>query len=99
VSFAAIILCIASYLMFIVVIVVYFVIDSVRKLLDTPLYIFDRKFRLRYRYIFFQTLDLIIKFLLCPADLSMGTISGTTHIKTIFSFSPGTDRHFIGNVL
>jgi hypothetical protein len=27
------------------------------------------------------------------------TISGTTHIKTIFSFSPGTGKHFIGNAL
>jgi hypothetical protein len=29
----------------------------------------------------------------------MGTISGTTHITTIFSFSPGTGKHFIGNAL
>jgi hypothetical protein len=36
VSFAAITLCVASQRMFIVV---YFVIDSVRKLLDTPWYI------------------------------------------------------------
>jgi hypothetical protein len=28
-----------------------------------------------------------------------GTISGTTHIKTISSFSPGTDKHCIGNTL
>jgi hypothetical protein len=34
VSFAAIILCVSSQLVFIVVVVVYFVIDSVRKLLD-----------------------------------------------------------------
>jgi hypothetical protein len=27
----------------------------------------------------------------------MGPISGTTRIKTIFSFSPGTGKHFIGN--
>jgi hypothetical protein len=42
VSFAAIILCIASQRVFIVVVVVvvvYFVIDSVRKLLDTPSYV------------------------------------------------------------
>jgi hypothetical protein len=39
VSFAAINLCVASQRMFIVVIVVYFVIDSVRKRLDTPSYI------------------------------------------------------------
>jgi hypothetical protein len=38
VNFAAITLCIASQRVFIVVIVVYFVIDSVRKLLDTPFY-------------------------------------------------------------
>jgi uncharacterized protein HemY len=43
VSFAAIILCVASERMFfvvvvVVVVVVYFVIDSVRKLLDTPSY-------------------------------------------------------------
>jgi hypothetical protein len=43
VSFAAINLCVASQLVFIVVIVavVYFVIDSVRKLLDTPSYVSD----------------------------------------------------------
>jgi hypothetical protein len=41
VSFAAITLCVASQRVFIVVVVVvvYFVIDSVRKLLDTPSYI------------------------------------------------------------
>jgi hypothetical protein len=38
VSFAAITLCIASQRVFILVVVVYFVIDSVRKLLDTPSY-------------------------------------------------------------
>jgi len=27
----------------------------------------------------------------------MGTISGTTHIKMIFSFSPSNGKHFIGN--
>jgi hypothetical protein len=37
VSFAAITLCVASVLVFIVIIV-YFVMDSVRKLLDTPSY-------------------------------------------------------------
>jgi hypothetical protein len=35
-SFAAITLCVASQRVFIVVVVVYFVIDSVRKLMDTP---------------------------------------------------------------
>jgi len=40
VSFAAITLCVASQRMFIViVVVVYFVMDSIRKLLDTPSYI------------------------------------------------------------
>jgi hypothetical protein len=39
VSFAAITLCVASQRVFIVVVVVYFVIDSVRKLLDTPLHV------------------------------------------------------------
>jgi hypothetical protein len=29
----------------------------------------------------------------------MGTINGMTHIKTIFSISPGIGEHFIGNVL
>jgi len=41
VSFAAITLCVASQRVFIVVVVVYFVIDSVRKLLDIPSYIHD----------------------------------------------------------
>jgi hypothetical protein len=36
--FAVIILCVASKRVFIVVVIVYFVIDSVRKLLDTPPY-------------------------------------------------------------
>jgi hypothetical protein len=39
VSFAAITLCVASQRVFIVVIALYFVIDSVRRLLDTPSYI------------------------------------------------------------
>jgi hypothetical protein len=39
VSFAAITLCVASQRVFIVVVVVYFVIVSVRKLLDTTSYI------------------------------------------------------------
>jgi hypothetical protein len=38
VSFTAIILCVAFQRVFIVVVIVYFVIDSVRKLLDTPSY-------------------------------------------------------------
>jgi hypothetical protein len=29
-------------------------------------------------------------FLMCPVELNMATISGTTHIKTIFSFCEGT---------
>jgi hypothetical protein len=42
VSSAAITLCVASQRVFVVVAAVYFVIDSVRKLLDTPSYIFGR---------------------------------------------------------
>jgi len=47
---------------------------------------------------YFQTLDLIT-FLMCSVDLNRGTISAMTHIKMIFSFSPDTTKHFIGNVL
>jgi len=32
-------------------------------------------------------------------ELNMGTISSMTHAKPIFSFSPGTGKHFIGNAL
>jgi hypothetical protein len=39
VSFVAITLCVASQRVFIIVVIVYFVIGSVRKLLDTPSYI------------------------------------------------------------
>jgi hypothetical protein len=49
------------------------------------------------KVIHFQTVDLT-KFM-CSVDFNMGTISGTTHIKTIFSFSPGTGRNLIGNAL
>jgi hypothetical protein len=48
------------------------------------------------QYIF--TLDLT-KFLTCSLDLNIVTISGTTHMKMIFSFLPGTGKHFIGNTL
>jgi hypothetical protein len=48
VSFAAITLCVASQRVFIIV--VYFVIDSVRKLLDT--YVNDVLFKYIYMYIF-----------------------------------------------
>jgi hypothetical protein len=34
---------------------------------------------------------------MCSADLNMGAISGTTHIKKIFSLWTGTGRHFIRN--
>jgi hypothetical protein len=34
---------------------------------------------------------------MCSAHLNMGTISGTTHIKTIFSFSSGTGNYSSGN--
>jgi hypothetical protein len=46
VSFATITLCVASQRVFVVVVVVvvaYFIIDSVRKLLDTPWYTRDEK--------------------------------------------------------
>jgi len=46
----------------------------------------------------FQTLD-FTKFLMCSVDLNMDTVSGMTHIKMIFSFSPGVSKHFIGNPL
>jgi hypothetical protein len=44
----------------------------------------------------FQTLYLT-NLLTCSAHLSMGTISGTTHIKMIFKFLPGIGKHFITN--
>jgi hypothetical protein len=58
VSFVVITLCVASQRVFIVV-SVYFIIDSVRKLLDTPSY-----FRILY----------VRMFLMCSVDLSMGAI-------------------------
>jgi hypothetical protein len=52
VSFAAIILCVASQRMFIVVVVfVYFVTDSVQKLLDTPSYIHTYTHKYIHAYI------------------------------------------------
>jgi hypothetical protein len=36
---------------------------------------------------------------MCSVNLSIGTFSGTTHIETIFSFSPDVAKHFIGNTL
>jgi len=47
VSFVAIALCVASQRVFIVV-SVYFVIDSVRKRLDTPSYVIDIDIRMRW---------------------------------------------------
>jgi hypothetical protein len=41
----------------------------------------------------------LTEFLLFSLELSVVTIGGTTHIKTIFSFSPGIGKHFIGNAL
>jgi hypothetical protein len=35
----------------------------------------------------------------CLLSRCQGTISGTTRIKTIFSFSPDTGKYFIGNAL
>jgi len=46
----------------------------------------------------FQTLD-HTKFLLCLVYLSMGTVSGMTHIKTIFSFLSDIGKHFIDNMV
>jgi hypothetical protein len=46
----------------------------------------------------FQALHLT-KFLMYSADLNMGTISGKTLFKVIFSFLPGIGKHFIGNSL
>jgi hypothetical protein len=37
--------------------------------------------------------------LTCTVDLIVGTMSGITHIKTIFSFLPGTGKHVTGNTL
>jgi predicted transcriptional regulator len=48
VSFAAITLCVASQRVFIVV-SVYIVIDSVRKLLDTPSYVFTALYLAKHR--------------------------------------------------
>jgi uncharacterized membrane protein len=48
-SFAAITICVASQGVFVVVIIVYFVIDSVRKLLDTPTYADKCKCREHHR--------------------------------------------------
>jgi hypothetical protein len=47
VSFAAITLCVASQRVFIIVVIIYFVIESVRKLLDTPLYLKNVQFLFR----------------------------------------------------
>jgi uncharacterized membrane protein len=47
VSFAAITLCVASQRVFIIIVLVYFVIDSVRKVLDTPSYSVLTRFETR----------------------------------------------------
>jgi hypothetical protein len=31
---------------------------------------------------------------MCSVDLNMGTVRGTEHIKTIFSFWPAIDKHW-----
>jgi len=46
----------------------------------------------------FRTLDLK-EFLMCSVDLNMGAISGTIHIQTIFSLSPGICKHFSAEAL
>jgi hypothetical protein len=51
VSFVAITLCVASQRM-IIIIVIYFFIDSVRKLLDTPSYVILKVLRLSWRWCF-----------------------------------------------
>jgi len=48
--------------------------------------------------IYFQTLE-FTEFLMCSVDVSMVTISCTTHMKTIFSFSSGIGKHLIDNAL
>jgi hypothetical protein len=45
-----------------------------------------------------HTLD-FTKFLICSIDVGIGTISGTAHIKAIFSFSPDIGKHFRGKAL
>lgn len=40
----------------------------------------------------------LMKFLMCSTDLNIGITSGTTHIKTILSSSPGSGKHFTGNI-
>jgi hypothetical protein len=45
----------------------------------------------------FKTLD-ITKFLTCSFDISMGTITGTTH-KTIFSFSTGIGLCYVAHYI
>jgi hypothetical protein len=36
---------------------------------------------------------------MCSEDINMGNISGTAHIKTLFSLSPVTGKHLIGNAI
>jgi hypothetical protein len=36
---------------------------------------------------------------MCSGDLNIGTTSDMTHIKIIFSFSPGNVKRFIGKTL
>jgi hypothetical protein len=60
VSFAAITLCVASQRVFIVV--VYFVIDSVRKLLDTPSYTVTSSLLYRSYSVFIQRYVVVFNF-------------------------------------
>jgi len=36
---------------------------------------------------------------MCSVNLNVGAITGTTLIKTLFSFSPSIDKHLIGKTL
>jgi hypothetical protein len=56
VSFAATTLCVASHRVFIAVVIVYFVIDLVRKLLDTPSHLVKRTSYEALHYVVFSSL-------------------------------------------
>jgi len=58
VSFAAVSLCVASQRAFVVV--VYFVVDSVRKLLDTPSYKVPECYSVLDRFVFISGYKLLI---------------------------------------
>jgi hypothetical protein len=68
VTFVAIILCVASQRVFIVV--VYFVIDSVRKLLDTPSYLLLRLENIIYRESVYRKLLKTIRYTFCMFNVA-----------------------------